>query len=129
MRRLCSRAFVNPVGPQPIGRRAAGIRRALRRRDEGRPDRRALVGLGSQPYFLTVGGRDVQTNRVIEISREERQAEILSRQAALYRLAFGQPRQTDLIALLVKTDFLPEEREKLFIQLTPPNGGRDEATN
>jgi hypothetical protein len=37
--------------------------------------------------------------------------------------------QTDLIALLVKTDFQPEEREKLFIKLTPPKGRRDEATN
>ena len=63
------------------------------------------------------------------LSREARRADILSRQAALYRLAFGQPRQSDLIALLDKTNLQPEEREELFIQLAPPKGGRDEAAN
>jgi hypothetical protein len=89
---------------------------------------------GLRPHWIYEGSaaQPAHIEAVIPLpplSREEQRAEILSRQAALYRLAFGQPRQTDLIALLAKTDLKSEEREKLFIELTPPKGGRDEATN
>lgn len=97
-------------------------------------DARGASANGLRPHWIYEGSaaQPAHIEAVIPLpplSREERRAEILSRQAALYRLAFGQPRQTDLIALLAKMDLKPEEREKLFIQLTPPKGGRDEATN
>ena len=96
-------------------------------------DARGASANGLRPHWIYEGSaaQPAHIEAVIPLpplSREERRAEILSRQAALYRLAFGQPRQTDLIALLSKTDLQPEKREKLFIQLTPPKRGKDEAT-
>ncbi len=50
-------------------------------------------------------------------------AEAILKTLAIYRLAFGQPRQVELIDHLLKKDFTPEEvaliREKLMINLSP----------
>lgn len=39
---------------------------------------------------------------------------------ALYRLAFGQPRQSDLLAMLETAEFDEVAREQLLIRLAPP---------
>jgi hypothetical protein len=62
------------------------------------------------PYWIfdTEGGVRIERRvPLLPLSREVAQLEILKRQLALYRLAFGQPRQEDLLAYLSGRE-LPE---------------------
>ena len=54
-------------------------------------------------------------------SKTERTMSSLNRSVALYRLAFGQPRQDDLLALLdqVRDEIAPEALAQLQISLRP----------
>ena len=57
----------------------------------------------------------------LPFSREETRLSWLNRSVALYRLAFGQPRQDDLLALLdqVRDEIAPEALAQLQISLRP----------
>jgi hypothetical protein len=56
-------------------------------------------------------------------SRDHGKLAAILKTLAIYRLAFGQPRQVELIEHLLQKDFSPEEialiREKLMINLSP----------
>ena len=60
-------------------------------------------------------------NLSLPFSREETRLFWLNRSVALYRLAFGQPRQDDLLALLdqVRDEIAPEALAQLQISLRP----------
>ena len=62
---------------------------------------------------------------MLPFSREIELLEGLKKSVAAYRLAFGQPRQDDLLAYLTKlTDTLPQaELDALQIRLDPPASG------
>ena len=54
------------------------------------------------------------------LSKDKGREERLRRERAIYRLAFGQPRQEDLMAVLAARDMDPSEVEDLRINLRPP---------
>jgi hypothetical protein len=54
------------------------------------------------------------------LSKDKGREERLRRERAIYRLAFGQPRQEDLMAVLAARDMDPSEVEDLRIDLRPP---------
>lgn len=54
------------------------------------------------------------------LSKEIAQERTLQKQRALYRLAFGQPRQEDLLTILEQREPSPEEVADLRIDLRPP---------
>ena len=56
---------------------------------------------------------------LLPLSRENGQLEQLRKQLALYRLAFGQPRQEDLLAYLSGRNLSPEEIDACRISLQP----------
>jgi Helicase conserved C-terminal domain len=64
----------------------------------------------------------------LPLSREVEQLAALRRSLVVYRMAFGQPRQDDLIAFLLRTvspDLLHKYLTTLQIDLTPPPAERD----
>lgn len=83
---------------------------------------RGEARLGLRPHWLYSGGQPdpVQIESVLPLpplSREARHAVWLQRTTALYRLAFGQPRQSDLLAILdAAGQQLPSD---LLIRLAP----------
>lgn len=58
------------------------------------------------------------------LSRERDRERSLQRQRALYRLAFGQPRQEDLLAILDQRELSATEIDGLRIDLRPPSSRR-----
>lgn len=83
---------------------------------------RGEARFGLRPYWLYSGDKPnpAQIESVLPLpplSREVRHAAWLKRTTALYRLAFGQPRQSDLLAILEASDeTLPQS---LLINLAP----------
>lgn len=81
---------------------------------------------GLVPFWIYDG--DARVERCVPMlpfSREIELLEGLKKSVAAYRLAFGQPRQDDLLAYLTKlTDTLPQaELDALQIRLDPPASG------
>jgi hypothetical protein len=75
------------------------------------------------PYsiFETEGGVRVERRvPMLSLSRETAQLDKLKRELAVYRLAFGQPRQEDLLAYLVgRSPFDVSESDRWRIRLEP----------
>ncbi|HEY5961598.1 MAG TPA: helicase-related protein [Polyangiaceae bacterium] len=75
------------------------------------------------PYWIfeTEGGVRVERRvPMLALSRETAQLDKLKRELAVYRLAFGQPRQEDLLAYLVgRTNFDASESDRWRIRLAP----------
>ena len=75
-----------------------------------------------EPFWVMDGPVKVERHILsLPFSREETRLSWLNRSVALYRLAFGQPRQDDLLALLdqVGDEITPEELAQLQISLRP----------
>lgn len=75
-----------------------------------------------EPFWVMEGPVKVERHILsLPFSREETRLSWLNRSVALYRLAFGQPRQDDLLALLdqVGDEITPEELAQLQISLRP----------
>lgn len=89
---------------------------------------RGEARLGLRPHWLYSG--DLPEPTLIEsvlplppLSREARHATWLQRTTALYRLAFGQPRQADLLTIFEASDnALPQD---LLIRLAPGEFGAE----
>lgn len=82
------------------------------------------------PYWMLCpdGGARIERHvPALPLSRDVQRADALRRTLTVYRMAFGQSRQDDLVAYLM-TRFPPEEidrlREQLKIDLSPPRNGR-----
>lgn len=78
---------------------------------------------GLAPFWIYDGEARVERCvPMLPFSREIELLEALKKSVAAYRLAFGQPRQDDLLAYLTKlTDTLPQaELDALQIRLNPP---------
>ena len=79
------------------------------------------------PYWVFHQGQ-AKIERLVPIlpfSRESARLPQLRKSLAIYRLAFGQPRQEELVELLsdrVSPDHLPRWLEQLRIDLSPPTG-------
>jgi hypothetical protein len=74
------------------------------------------------PYWIfeTDGGVSIERRvPLLPMSREVAQLEILKRQLAVYRLAFGQPRQEDLLAYLSGRQLPPGAIEAWRVSLEP----------
>ena len=91
------------------------------------------------PYWH-VDSEHYKIERIIPLypfSRDHGKLAAILKTLAIYRLAFGQPRQVELIEHLLQKDFSPEEisliREKLMIDLSPisyrPKGTTQEGIN
>ena len=78
---------------------------------------------GLVPYWMYPGEAQVQ-RRIMSfpLSRDEEQWARLQESLALYRLAFGQPRQEDMLAALERRGVVgrPERMDDLRIDLRPP---------
>lgn len=75
-----------------------------------------------EPFWVLDGATKVERHILsLPFSREETRLSWLKRSVALYRLAFGQPRQDDLLALLdkVRDEIPPEKLAELQISLRP----------
>lgn len=73
-----------------------------------------------EPFWVLDGPTKVERHILsLPFSREETRLSWLNRSVALYRLAFGQPRQDDLLALLdqVRDEIAPEALAQLQISL------------
>jgi Helicase conserved C-terminal domain len=77
------------------------------------------------PYWH-VDTEDVKIERIIPMypfSRDQGKLSTILKTLSIYRLAFGQPRQVELIEYLLKKDFSPAEieaiRKRLMINLSP----------
>jgi hypothetical protein len=84
------------------------------------------------PYWY-VDADHFKIERIIPLypfSRDHGKLAAILKTLAIYRLAFGQPRQVELIEHLLQKDFSPEEialiREKLMIDLSPISYRRTE---
>jgi hypothetical protein len=82
------------------------------------------------PYWF-VDADHFKIERIIPLypfSRDHGKLAAILKTLAIYRLAFGQPRQVELIEHLLQKDFSPEEianiRQKLMIDLSPISYGR-----
>jgi hypothetical protein len=74
------------------------------------------------PYWIfeTEGGVQVERRvPLLPLSREVHRLELLKEQLAVYRLAFGQPRQDDLLAYLAKRNLPPDAIDAWRISLEP----------
>lgn len=74
------------------------------------------------PYWVFETDGGVQVERripLLPLSREVQQIEVLKRQLAVYRLAFGQARQDDLLAYLAELELSPEAVDAWCISLEP----------
>jgi hypothetical protein len=89
-------------------------------RESRRDDQSDLV-----PFWVysTEGGAHIERHvPAIPLSRDVERAEVLRRSLAVYRLAFGQSRQDDLVDFLQRTltlDQIKEAAKELRIDLTP----------
>ena len=84
----------------------------------------ANVGLGDlSPYWIYPGDAQLQRRiMAFPLSRDEERWARLQESLALYRLAFGQPRQEDMLAVLKRrgVDGDPERIAEMRIDLRPP---------
>lgn len=78
------------------------------------------------PFWHIEGDYDLKIERVLPIypfSSEHQQLSRILKTLAIYRLAFGQPRQTELVEQLMKCELPPTElqavQDKLLINLSP----------
>jgi len=83
------------------------------------------------PYWHIEGVDDFKIERVIPLypfSIERRRLARILRALAIYRLAFGQPRQAELVEQLIGRNFTSQQletiREKLLINLSPITYGQ-----
>ncbi len=77
---------------------------------------------GIVPYWIYEGNVKVERRvPLLPYSREINQLKWLKESVAVYRLAFGQPRQDDLLAYLrdIRGDLTPEDLDALQIRLQP----------
>ncbi len=91
----------------------------------------AEVDDGIVPFWICEGRIKVERRvLVLPYSKEATRLEWLKKSVAVYRLAFGQPRQDDLLAYLrvVGSDMTPEELDALQIRLSPANEVREGPT-
>lgn len=75
------------------------------------------------PWWIYPGAAKIERwIPMLPISRDEAREGLLQRQRALYRLAFGQPRQEDLVAILDRQGYDKDDRRRaaLRIDLRPP---------
>ena len=86
-------------------------------------------GLGDlSPYWIYPGDAQLQRRiMAFPLSRDEARWDRLQESLALYRLAFGQPRQEDMLAVLQRRGVAgdPERIAEMRIDLRPPAHGRD----
>ena len=85
-------------------------------------DDRALGGLS--PFWIYPGNARIQRRiMTLPLSRDQERWVQLQDSLALYRLAFGQPRQEDMLAALQRRGIAsrPEEIDDLRIDLRPPS--------
>ena len=78
---------------------------------------------GLSPYWMYPGDARLQRRiMALPLSRDERQWARLQDSLALYRLAFGQPRQEDMLAALQRRGIAtePERIAEIRIDLRPP---------
>jgi hypothetical protein len=83
------------------------------------------------PYWICEG--DIKIERrvpTLPYSSEVARLIWLKKSVAVYRLAFGQPRQDDLLEYLrsLREHISPEDLEALQIRLTPPIAANDLGT-
>ena len=81
-----------------------------------------VVG-GLSPFWIYPGNARIQRRiMTLPLSRDQERWDQLQDSLALYRLAFGQPRQEDLLAALQRRGIAsrPEEIENLRLDLRPP---------
>ena len=86
---------------------------------------------GIVPFWICEGRIKVERRvLVLPYSKEATRLEWLKKSVAVYRLAFGQPRQDDLLAYLrvVGGDMTPEELDALQIRLSPAKEVREGPT-
>lgn len=77
------------------------------------------------PWWVYPGASSVERwIPSLPLSRERDRERSLQRQRALYRLAFGQPRQEDLLAILDQRELTPADIDALRIDLRPPRATR-----
>ena len=84
-------------------------------------DDRAVGGLS--PFWIYPGNARIQRRiMTLPLSRDRERWNQLQDSLALYRLAFGQPRQEDMLAALQRRGIVsrPEEIDDLRIDLRPP---------
>lgn len=80
-----------------------------------RPEESELV-----PHWLAPGDHKVErVIPVLPLSREEQRLQRLKRELALYRVAFGQPRQSELVALLDRGAVSLDEVDSWVLRLEP----------
>ena len=81
------------------------------------------VGGGLSPFWIYPGNARIQRRiMMLPLSRDQERWNQLQDSLALYRLAFGQPRQEDMLAALQRRGIVsrPEEIDDLRIDLRPP---------
>ena len=81
------------------------------------------VGGGLSPFWIYPGNARIQRRiMMLPLSRDQDRWNQLQDSLALYRLAFGQPRQEDMLAALQRRGIVsrPEEIDDLRIDLRPP---------
>lgn len=85
--------------------------------------------VGLSPYWIYPGDSRIQRRILsLPLSRDEDRWAQLQDSLALYRLAFGQPRQEDMLAALQRRGIAsrPEEIDDLRIDLRPPFSANEE---
>ena len=87
---------------------------------------------GLSPYWIYSGDARIQRRILsLPLSRDENRWAQLQDSLALYRLAFGQPRQEDMLAALQRRGITgrPEEIDALRIDLRPPASVTEESNS
>ncbi|MGW5364468.1 DEAD/DEAH box helicase [Actinopolymorpha pittospori] len=78
------------------------------------------------PYWVYPGRAKIERHVMpYVLSRDIPKLDRLKDELALYRLAFGQPRQEDLVALLQRAGVGAEQAASAALTLTPPDGARN----
>ena len=76
------------------------------------------------PHWIAEGPCRVERRvPLLPYTSEVAALKLLKRQLAAYRLVFGQPRQEELMNLIVNADMPIDEIQALTINLAPPTGG------
>jgi hypothetical protein len=75
---------------------------------------------GLQPYWILEGGSRIERHSLTTpFSRDSHRLDELVRLLGIYRLAFGQPRQDELLAALRRLSLTQDEVQDLLIDLRP----------
>lgn len=75
---------------------------------------------GMQPFWILEGDAKIERHTLtLPMSRDEQRLEELSRLLGIYRLAFGQPRQDELLGALQRVPDLAGRLHELLIDLSP----------